>query len=452
MLEMSYQGLTGEVITRYDQEYEEARQEWNQAIQKFPLVIVYCYTKLDVSNAIIWARKNCIEIRIRSGGHHYEGYSIGNRVLVIDISRMNRMQLNENKHRLKVQGGVKNQQVFDFISAKGYSFPGGTCPTVGVSGYTLGGGWGYSSRHLGLGCDSLLELELVDYKGRLIVANEKSHKDLFWACCGAGSGNFGVVVSMTFKLPPKVDKVTLVEIYWPDALLETQREFLNKWQGWLVNLDSRMTLGASIYNAETEGMAIYGRGIFYGTPEETEEILQMLISIDGARISLEYITFFEAITKLQSHYPESEKFKSTGRFVYKEYDEQEINAVVDLIQERPAGSIFAAVSLHALGGKVKEITKEATAFYYRDAKYIMGIQTIWENANFEKDNIKWVEPRFKYIESITEGSFVNFPYSGLKDYEEAYYGRNVNELQKVKEKYDPLNVFSFPQGVTKCHS
>ncbi|PEY98763.1 FAD-linked oxidase [Bacillus sp. AFS018417] len=451
MLEMSYQGLTGEVITRYDREYEEARQEWNQAIQKFPLVIVYCYTKWDVSNAIIWARKNCIEIRIRSGGHHYEGYSIGNRVLVIDISRMHRMQLNENKHTLKVQGGVKNKQVYDFISAKGYPFPGGTCPTVGISGYTLGGGWGYLSRYLGLGCDSLLELELIDYTGKLIIANEKSHKDLFWAGCGAGGGNFGVVVSMTFKLPAKIDKVTLVEIYWPDALLETHREFLYKWQEWIINLDNRITLGASIYNSETERMAIYGRGIFYGKPEEAEEILQMLINIDGVRMNLEYITFFEAITKLQSSYPESEMFKSTGRFVYQDYDEQEINAIVDLIQERAAGSIFAAVSLYALGGKVKEVPKEATAFYYRDAKYIMGIQTIWEDAKFAKDNIKWIEQSFKYIESITEGSFVNFPYSGLKNYEEAYYGNNAKKLRKVKEKYDPLNVFSFPQGVTECH-
>lgn len=57
MYELSYEGLTGEIITRYDCEYEEARQEWNRAIQKFPLAIIYCFTKWDVSNAIIWARK-----------------------------------------------------------------------------------------------------------------------------------------------------------------------------------------------------------------------------------------------------------------------------------------------------------------------------------------------------------------------------------------------------------
>ncbi|OFD81220.1 FAD-linked oxidase [Bacillus mycoides] len=158
MYELSYEGLTSEIITRYDCEYEEARQEWNRAIQKFPLSIIYCFTKWDVSNAIIWARKNEITIRIRSGGHHYEGYSVGNNVLVIDISKMNSMQLNEHKNTLVIQGGAQNKQIYDFISSKGYPFPGGTCPTVGVSGYTLGGGWGYSSRYFGLGYDNLIEL------------------------------------------------------------------------------------------------------------------------------------------------------------------------------------------------------------------------------------------------------------------------------------------------------
>ena len=247
MNSMFLKGLTGEVVTPKDPIYEEARQGWNRAVNKFPLVIVYCEKKQDVVNAIRWARKHRVEIRIRSGGHHYEGYSTGDCVVVIDISRLNRLKLDKKRNILKMEAGAKNTEVYDFIGSNGYVFPGGTCPTVGVSGFTLGGGWGLSSRLYGLGCDSLIELELVNYEGRLIKANKSCNADLFWACRGAGGGNFGVVVSMTFQLPkPTNSSVTLVRFFYVGTTKEKQAQVMNIWQNWLPKLDKRMTLVASI--------------------------------------------------------------------------------------------------------------------------------------------------------------------------------------------------------------
>ncbi|MDA2074104.1 hypothetical protein ACTFRD_29905 [Bacillus cereus group sp. MYBK249-1] len=196
---------------------------------------------------------------------------------------------------------------------------------------------------------------------------------------------------------------------------------LRKWQKWLVHLDYRITLGGSLYNSANEGLAIYGRGIFYGTPEEAKDILQSLVCIEGGTTSLEYIGFLDAMKKIEASYPKSEQFKSTGRFVYRYYNDQEIENIIHLIQDRPRGSIFAAISLYALGGKVNDINKNDTASFYRDAHYILGIQSIWEEPIFKKDNFKWVEQRFSYIKTITKGSFINFPYSELKDYMCAYY-------------------------------
>lgn len=442
-----YKGLTGEVIHPTDPRYKEARQEWNRAIQKYPLVIVYCFTKTDVRNAICWARKHNIGIRIRSGGHHYEGYSIGNSILVIDVSKMNQLKVDRDKNILKIQGGVTNQQVYDLVGSEGYPFPGGTCPTVGVVGYTLGGGWGYSSRYLGLGCDSLLELKLVNYSGKVITANKECNSDLFWACKGAGGGNFGVIVSMTFKLPPKVDKVTLVEMYYPEASKETMVIFLDTWQRWLKGLDERMTLVSSVYNSAEEGKAIFGRGLFYGTLEDAEQLLKPFAKIEGAEFNLQEMTFLEAMQKVQATYPDSEKFKSTGRFVDRQYDLRKLEDIADLIHEKAVGSVFAAVSLYALGGKVQAVGKSDTAFYYRNAQYIMGIQSVWENTMFANENILWVQERFKYLEAITNGSYVNYPYSELTDYEKAYYGQNAYRLNQINERYDPYNVFKFPQAL-----
>lgn len=438
--------LTGEVVTPCSKEYELSRQEWNRSIQKFPAAIVYCESAKDIQNAVCWARQNNVGIRIRSGGHHYQGYSVGNGVLVIDVSLMKKIKLDEIRGSVFMQSGVRNREVYDYLGSRGYAFPGGTCPTVGVSGYVLGGGWGYSCRYLGLGCDNLTALDMVNYQGKLIHADEKHNPDLFWALSGAGGGNFGVVTSMTFRIPPKISRVTLIRLEYLNSSPETMACFLNTWQKWLIGLDNRITINASLYNSAVDGMGIYGRGLFYGSSEEAEKLLKPF-ELSGATLYLREMTFLEAMEKIQDAYPDSEKFQSTGRFVSRKYNSKEIETIVELIGQRAAGSVFAAVSVYALGGKVSEVTSKSTAFYYRDAEYIMGIQSVWEEDQYAEINRCWVNDKFQCLKRLTDGSYVNFPYNCLPDYEEEYFGGNACRLSQVQRKYDPLNVFTFPQAI-----
>lgn len=442
-----YHGLTGQIITPNDPEYDADRQIFNRAIQKFPQVIVYCYNEQDIRNAILWARRNCVGIRIRTGGHNYEGYSIGNDILVIDISRMNRLEFNENERILKIQGGVINTQIYELLGNLGYPFPSGTCPTVGAAGLTLGGGWGLSCRNYGLVCDSLLSVELMNYNGKLLSANSCKNSNLFWACRGGGGGNFGVVTSMTFKVPEKVSGVSFVKFYYSNANREVMEVFVYIWQNLLKTLDNRMTLVSRLYNSQAEGKLIYGEGIFYGTPEEAYEILKPLQLLTSMSITAQYMPFIDAIRRVESMYPAYEKFKSTGRFVQRDYDYEEIRKLIDIVQERPEGSVRSGLSLFALGGKVREKNKYETAFYYRNSKYIMSIQSQWEDDIYAKENIQWVNDNLRYIKSITRGSYINFPFNNLRDYVEEYYGKNALRLREINEKYDPCNIFRFPQSI-----
>ncbi len=440
------EGLTGKVITPCNKEYEQARQEWNRANQKYPIIIVYCYSVEDIKNAVCWARSHGIGIRIRSGGHHYQGYSTGNGILVIDVSNMKRIELNESNNTVFVQSGVENRELYNYLGESGYPFPGGTCPTVGVAGFAMGGGWGYSSRFMGLGCDSLTSIDMLDYQGTLLKVDDNHNSGLFWALKGAGGGNFGVVTSMTFQLPLKVTRVTLVDFEYLNADPKVMTSFLDTWQDWLINLDPRITINASLYNSAADGKGIYGRGLFYGSAEEAAEILKPF-ALGGAVLSLQEMTFFQAIQKIQAGYPDSEKFQSTGRFVKRRYRLEEIKSIVELIWERAEGSIFAVVSVYALGGKISKIDRTSTAFYYRDAAYIMGIQSVWEEDRYASVNRSWVNERFQYLKQLTAGSYINFPYNCLPSYEEEYNGENVYRLQQIKKKYDPMNVFCFPQAI-----
>ena len=439
-------GIKGDIITPGDPEYNEARQEWNRRIQRFPRAIVYCENRKDVSRSIEWALNQGAPIRLRGGGHHYEGYSTGNGALVIDVSRMNSVAVEDGL--VHAEGGASNRALYDAVGPLGYAFPSGTCPTVCVSGLTLGGGWGLSCRLLGLTCDSLVSAELVDACGRNVTANSHCNQDLYWALRGGGGGNFGVVTGLTYRLPDfKPETVTFVQLYYPDAGAAQQTLFWETWQRWTPAADERVTLQASIYHAEGEGYAVYSRGLFFGTPEEAAEAVEPLASLPGCMALFEGTTFFDAIQTIEDSYPPSEKFKSTGRYVKQPLESDDIRRFVNSLRDYPEGSVFTAYSLYMLGGAVADKGQHETAFFFRDAPYIALLQSVWEEDRYEDVNIGWVDKNFPPLARATAGSYINFPYSNLKDYMRSYYGGNAARLRRVKRMYDPYNVFCFQQSI-----
>jgi FAD/FMN-containing dehydrogenase len=453
------QNIKGEVVLPWDEGYGDARQEWNRRIQKFPRAIVYCEDKKDVSRCIEFARMRGVPLRVRGGGHHYEGYSIANGALVIDLSRMNAVSLEDGI--VRAQGGATNAALYNAIAPTGDAFPGGACPTACLSGFTLGGGWGPSCRLLGLGCDSLAGVDLIDASGRSVSANSHCNQDLFWALRGGGGGNLGVVTGLTYRLPGiRPEAVTLVELYWPGADAFAQALFWATWQRWLESADERVTLQASICHAANaipkssafqepggEGFAVYSRGIFFGPPEEAKQAVTMLAELPGGQAAYTPGTFSETMQRIGGDCPQYEKFKSAGRYVTRPFSPEQIARMVDTLREPPEGSVFTAYSLYALGGAVARRKPNETAFFFRDARYIAGIESVWEQDEAGEANIAWVNRSFPYLAGLTAGSYVCFPYSNLKDYMQAYYGGNANRLRRVKHLYDPCNVFCFQQSI-----
>jgi hypothetical protein len=177
------------------------------------------------------------------------------------------------------------------------------------------------------------------------------------------------------------------------------------------------------------------------------QLLQPFAEVEGFHLELEEVSFLEAVKKVEATYPPYEKFKSSGRFVQRIYSLDQLETIASLVANPASGSVYAALSFYALGGEVSNVGKEETAFYYRDASYIMGIQSVWTEDVFASENRGWVQERFEYIKNITEGSYVNFPISNLPNYEREYFGSNAERLNRVNAKYDPCHVFRFPQGL-----
>ena len=437
-----------EVITPSSNYYDDARQEWNKSIDKYPTAIAYCKTFDDVKKAVLFARKNRFKLRIRSGGSNYEGFSIDDGLFIIDISNLNRININYENNTVTAEGGALLGQLYNFLGANGYPFPGASSPTVGIAALTLGGGWGYSSRYLGLCCDSLVEAKLVNYEGSLITANKDTNSDLFWALKGCGGGNFGIVVSLTFNLPPKVDLVTTFNIYYSNINKYNQIKFLDTWQHWITNAPDKINMKSSIANSAYDGYYIYCTGLLYGTPNELMDILSPFMNIEGCNLTYENVSFLQSTEIIGSFYNQYERFISYSRFVSREYSYDEISKLVDIINEqRPEGSQTTLLNLYGLGGKVSKIDKSDTAFYYRNSNYIIAIESDFEDNEYKAENTKWIEEKSRFIYNITDGSYINFPYYPLDNYLYEYYGDNSIYLQRINKKYDPFNTFDFQQGI-----
>src|SRR5262249_51234545 len=133
--------------------------------------------------------------------------------------------------------GVRLMQLYDALWEHKSVVPGGSCATVGVAGLTLGGGFGLLARHMGLTCDNLLGLKMVDAHGKIVEADEKTNPDLFWACRGGGGGNFGIVTEFTYRMHP-IGNVSIFKLKWNWTDMPA---IIKAWQEWAPHADDSVT-------------------------------------------------------------------------------------------------------------------------------------------------------------------------------------------------------------------
>jgi FAD/FMN-containing dehydrogenase len=221
----------GEMILPEDDQYDAARQLWNGLYDKYPAAVARCESPQHVIAAVNFARENEVIVAVKGGGHDYAGNSVCDDGLVIDLSRMQKVEVNENQRTARVEGGATVGQ-FDAEAQKyGLATTTGTVSTIGIGGLTLGGGSGYLSRRFGMTLDNVLSVDIVTADGNLVRANEKENEDLFWAVRGGG-GNFGIVTAFKFQLHEVGPEVLSFQAYFPyedsGLVLQFYREFMKK--------------------------------------------------------------------------------------------------------------------------------------------------------------------------------------------------------------------------------
>ncbi len=182
--------LRGAVLRPGDPAYGAHRLAWNGRYDHVPPAgVVMAADEGDVAEAIRFARDAGLDFALRGGGHSFAGFST-TPGLVIDLQRLAAVAVADDGETARVGAGMTNLPLYEALWPHRKAVPGGTCPTVGIAGLALGGGFGRLSPLHGLTSDHLVGLRMVDADGGTVVVDAERDPDLLWAHRGGGGGNF----------------------------------------------------------------------------------------------------------------------------------------------------------------------------------------------------------------------------------------------------------------------
>ena len=193
--------LHGALVTATDTGYDLARRVWNGMVDKRPAQIARCADRTDVVACVNFARDHDMLLSVRGGGHNYAGKAVCNGGLVLDLSAMKGIQVDPERRTVRAEAGLRLGEFDRETQRFGLATTLGVNTDTGISGLTLGGGYGWLCGKYGLACDNLISADVVTSDGHTIHCDARQFPDLFWGLRGAGA-NFGVVTDLEYDLHP----------------------------------------------------------------------------------------------------------------------------------------------------------------------------------------------------------------------------------------------------------
>lgn len=460
------QDLDGTLIRPGDSNWPAAHQLYNTRFDNLkPAAVAYVAHPDDIRTTLSYARAHNLHIAIRNGGHSYAGWSSGNGRLIVDVSKLNKVRASSGT--AVVGAGSKLIDVYRALTAKGVTIPAGSCPTVGVSGLTLGGGHGVVSRAYGLTCDSLTQATLITADGKQLTANATENKDLFWALRGAGNGNFGVVTELHFKTHPAPQAVTAY-LSWPWAKAAA---VLKAWQEWGPSQPDE--IWSSLHLAGTPGghttvsVAAFSLGT-YGELQNAVDRLADKVGAPATSVSLKRRSYEDAMeiyagcssftTDAQCHLPGTtpgrspqgalgrETYAAKSDFFDRSLSEAGIKAMLQQIESVRGGA--GDIALTALGGAVNRVSPTATAFVHRRSRMLAQYISAWKAGTSGTTAQSWLTQAHNAMKPYASGAaYQNYTDPTLTNWRKAYYGDAASRLEALKKQYDPKGFFTFPQAL-----
>ncbi len=379
--------------------YDAQRATWSGSIDPRPAVVAEALTPSDVQAAVLIAQEHGLPFAVQATGHGTHVPADGG--LLLKTSRMAEVLVDPDRRIARVGPGGVWGDVIAAAAPCGLAPVTGSSPSVGVAGFTLGGGVGWLSRKLGFAADNLLRADVVTADGRLLRASADEHADLFWALRGGG-GSFGVVTALELRLHP-VSRVYAGTATFPIA---RAAETLARYRDWAPRMPEELTTTLVLTRE-----ALTVRAAYAGGRDAAERALRPLLEVAGPPLTSDLRTMGYAETATLGGTP-PRQFE-----LFAHLSDAVIAAAVD------ATTRANAIELRHWGGAMR---RGDGPVGHREVPFSITVDG---------------EPEEPLARQATGGSFLNF----LKDPARtatAYTASDHRRLREVKRAYDPGNVFA----------
>ena len=390
-------------------------------------------TATEVAEALAFARQQQVPLAIRSGGHGISGRSTNDGGIVIDLGKLNGIDVTGT--RVRVGPGATWGHVAQALAPYGLAMSSGDFGDVGVGGLATAGGIGFGSRKFGLTIDHVTAADLVLADSQIVRANASEHPDLFWALRGAGA-NVGIVTAFELAAYPLGDVVVAQMIYdaaKPAGLLE-------RW-GKLVAAAPRELTSFLYVSAGRPGSPPVAQATTVWADDDTDAAVNALTPLLSAGPVLgqqaQLLPYAAVVAPRDApHFGgQADPLVSNGFAVH---------LTPELAEGVAAGLGSGAaflVAIRAVGGAVNDLDPQATAYAHRHQNF--NVSAV--GANPGRFRRYWDQLR-----PALDGLYLSFETDTRPErLDDAFPDKTLTRLQELKARYDPDNVFdqNFPVTV-----
>lgn len=456
-----------------------------------PQIIFTPLSEAQVQAAVVCTKQLGLQLRVRSGGHDYEGLSYISEMespfVIVDLSRLREVEVDIEQNTAWAQAGATVGEVYYRISEKSkvHGFPAGLCSSLGIGGHITGGAYGSMMRKYGLGADNVLDARIVDANGT-ILDRKAMGEDLFWAIRGGGGGSFGIILSWKLKLVPVPETVTVFTV--PKTLEQGATKILYKWQNVADKLDEDLFIRVQISvmngggGAANRTVQTAYNALFLGTADRLLQVMEQSFPELGLTkhdcIEMSWIKSILYIAGYPLNTPPEVLLK--GKSLFKNYFKAKSDFVRSPIPESGLEGLWKRLLeedsplmiWNPYGGMMANISESAIPFPHRKG-VIFKIQylTLWDEADDETAarHVDWIRKLYTYMTSYASSfpreAYVNYRdldlgtnKSGNATFMQAsvwgnkYFKDNFNRLVQVKTKVDPDNFFRHEQSIPTLKS
>jgi FAD/FMN-containing dehydrogenase len=453
-----------------------------------PRHVELCGTAEQVRAAVQSAVDDDRRITVRGGGHCYEDFVSGNDGgAIIDLTALH--DVGRDEHGLYcIEGGCTLWDVYwNLYRLYGVALPAGSCYSVGAGGHIIGGGYGLLARLHGLTVDWLYGVEVVhvDANGqaKITTVRRDSHdpdeRELLWGHQGGGGGNFGVVTKFLFReLPQAPREAHLLTLAWDwqglhehhfAAIVRNYGEFLaahsdvgSPYSGLfgLLHLFQRahgqITLAAQYVGEEPQRLDEFKAAMLAGDcPAAT--VPKGRLAHHGAApptISPRRLPWLYA-TQLLDGSGANQRGKYKSAYMLEPFPDEQIATMYRALSEPSHPNPQALVQVDAYGCQVNAVAPDDTPVPQRSSIMKLQYQTYWTDPADDDVNLAWINGLYEQMygpngpepDAVMDGCYVNYPDADLVDWQHLYYKEGYARLQRVKQRWDPRNVFHHRQSI-----